>query len=523
MLFPFNFLGSAFDPNAQAFISAAGITNPTQQNAINQLVIDLKTYGLWTKMKAVYPMVGGTSSSCKYNLINPQDTDAAFRLVFNGGWTFDNNGATPNGTNGYADTKFIPSSNLVATSQSSSIYSRTNSNNGSNANVDFSAAATGVGNFSVIAGLNYVGINGFTRYGQTRDVRITTAQRLDGYFVGSRISSVSLSLYRSNVLLGFDGGAEIGISNIAPYIGAENNNGLANYFTNRQYCFAHIGDGLTDTDASNLYTAVQTFQTTLNRYVGVPIVSDANAQAFLNAAQITDITQANAVNTLVQGLKADGLWTKMKAVYPMVGGTASSCKYNLVNPQDTDAAFRLVFNGGWTFDNNGATPNGTNAYADTKLIPSSSLIQDSTHLSFYSRNNITTGQNTFIGSQTGATINLRMIVDYSGTSYLEVNNSYIASVGLGNFQGFFNLSRILSTQYKLFKNGSQNIPTIISNSTTPPSYSLFISACNNSGSSFAYSNNQCAFSTIGDGLTDTDALNLYNRVQTFQTSLSRQV
>ena len=66
------------------------------------------------------------ASQFKYNLKDPRNLDAAFRQVFNGGWTYSKQGATPNGTNGYADTKFNPSSNLVATSQSSSIYSRTN-------------------------------------------------------------------------------------------------------------------------------------------------------------------------------------------------------------------------------------------------------------------------------------------------------------------------------------------------------------------------------------------------------------
>jgi hypothetical protein len=38
-----------------------------------------------------------------------------------------------------------------------------------------------------------------------------------------------------------------------------------------------------------------------------------------------------------------------------------------------------------------------------------------------------------------------------------------------------------------------------------------------------YSNRQCAFVTIGTGLTDAEALNLYNTIQTFQTTLGRQV
>jgi hypothetical protein len=95
---------SSFDPDAQAFITAAAITDPTQQTAIDNLVIGLKTDGLWTNMNVIYPLVGGTASSHKYNLKDPRDLDVAYRLAFFGGWTHDSNGITPNGTNAYADT-----------------------------------------------------------------------------------------------------------------------------------------------------------------------------------------------------------------------------------------------------------------------------------------------------------------------------------------------------------------------------------------------------------------------------------
>jgi hypothetical protein len=41
----------------------------------------------------------------------------------------------------------------------------------------------------------------------------------------------------------------------------------AHEFSTRQCAFSSIGDGLTDTQASNFYTAVQAFQTTLSRNV----------------------------------------------------------------------------------------------------------------------------------------------------------------------------------------------------------------------------------------------------------------
>jgi hypothetical protein len=118
----------AFDSDAQAFITATAITDTTQQNAIDALVIGLKTDLLWTKMLAVYPFVGGTATTCKFNLKNPLDTDAAFRLFFSGGWTFSNNGIQPNGTNTYADTFLAPSTYWTLNDGSVSAYSRTNFN-----------------------------------------------------------------------------------------------------------------------------------------------------------------------------------------------------------------------------------------------------------------------------------------------------------------------------------------------------------------------------------------------------------
>ena len=114
----------------------------------------------------------------------------------------------------------------------------------------------------------------------------------------------------------------------------------------------------------------------------VGLTTDADAQAFITAAAITDATQKSAIDTLVTGLKTDGIWTKMKAIYPFVGGTATTHKYNLKDPRDLDAAFRLVFNGGWTHSSTGALPNGTNGYANTNLNQSANLAPSNNHICF---------------------------------------------------------------------------------------------------------------------------------------------
>ena len=76
-------------------------------------------------MKAIYPFVGGSAASHKFNLKDPRDLDAAFRLAFNGGWTHASTGAKPNGSNGWANTYFNPSLNLTTSNGHHSAYLRT--------------------------------------------------------------------------------------------------------------------------------------------------------------------------------------------------------------------------------------------------------------------------------------------------------------------------------------------------------------------------------------------------------------
>ena len=76
MFTPFAFVKSAagFDPDAQAFINATGISG-SNATAINTLVVDLKSAGVYSKLQAAYPFIGGTAAAHKYNLINPDFVD----------------------------------------------------------------------------------------------------------------------------------------------------------------------------------------------------------------------------------------------------------------------------------------------------------------------------------------------------------------------------------------------------------------------------------------------------------------
>jgi hypothetical protein len=259
----------------------------------------------------------------------------------------------------------------------------------------------------------------------------------------------------------------------------------------------------------------------LRRFFGDGI--DPDAEAFIIAAGINKPIQEAAINDLVIGLKADGLWNKMKAIYPFVGGTATAHKFNLKDPRDLDAAFRLVFFGGWVHDINGSQPNGTNAVANTYFNPSLHNINNSSHISYYSRTLFVDANAVAeIGCLApGGTQRNLINASFAGTTYcLPNNNNELVVNFLSNGVGFYLASRTSATAIIGQRNSTQYTGSA---TTTRLNQVIGIGAAGFSGSWAFYSPRQTAFSSIGDGLTDTEAANLYTRVQAFQTALSRQV
>jgi hypothetical protein len=257
---------AATDADATAFLDAALITDATITAAIQQLVIDLKTYGIWSKCKAIYPFVGGSASTHKWNLKDARDLDAAFRLVFSGGITHSSTGALFNGTTGYGDTKINSSSQLTKSSTHLSLYVRNNNNSGSPydiANAD-NIIMTSNPTYLITrysSNMAFVGIADES-YGTSAASTNST-----GFWCGATNGGTSQVLYRngSSYATGTAGSGSLANRNL--FLGAANAGGAADFFSNKEYAFASIGSGLSATEASNFNTAVQAFQTTLGRQV----------------------------------------------------------------------------------------------------------------------------------------------------------------------------------------------------------------------------------------------------------------
>jgi hypothetical protein len=217
-------------------------------------------------------------------------------------------------------------------------------------------------------------------------------------------------------------------------------------------------------------------------------------------------TEQNATKQLVADLKANSLWTPMKAIYPMVGASAAACAQNLKS-----ASFAGTFNGGWTFASTGVKGNGTNNYMETFLNPTTTL-PTNVNIGFY-------GRTTFTG---GSTYPLAWGCSGAVAYYLggdQYQDSYLGNTALiqnkSGYLGFFQRSGALGVQNRRLGTISKGTN---SNNYTPAITNILL-GFNNSDTT----NSEIAFFSIGDYITTTQQDIFYNLVQSFQTTLSRNV
>lgn len=258
---------------------------------------------------------------------------------------------------------------------------------------------------------------------------------------------------------------------------------------------------------------------------------DPDAAAFF--ARVTaaggslTLTEKTATNQLVLDLKANSLWTPMKAIYPMVGASAAACAQNLKS-----SSFTGTFTSGWTFASTGVTPNGTSAYMDTGLTPSGNLTNNNTHISYYSRTDNAIVTSCDIGVSGGSPLFLPINLMYIRTNlnfFRSANYNYgtptVMDTSNTDAKGFYMGNRTSNVLTNCWKNGSKqntNTSSEIQNISTVTN-TYYLGACNLGGSPDQYSSRQCAFSSIGNGLLDAQASAFYSVVQSFQVALNRAV
>jgi hypothetical protein len=272
----------------------------------------------------------------------------------------------------------------------------------------------------------------------------------------------------------------------------------------------------------------------------VPIVATQSYEAE-TIAYMTAVGIADNGSITVHGITGSALWlavdnffvtskattnwlTKIKAAHLMVGGTSVTTKWNAVNPLDTDAAFRLVYFGGMTFNSNGITGNAINSYANTYIVPNTHLTLNGAGVTVYQKNAVvlsTGADKWFLGTYNSGSDIFGLDGVGIDTIYHPVNDGFPPiSPSIGNFQGIFTANRTASNANSLLKNGTLVVTRTTASSGRSTMSAVLMSA-NEGGIINKFVNANIATSIIHDGMTNAEVIEMHTAIATFNTALGR--
>jgi hypothetical protein len=288
-----------------------------------------------------------------------------------------------------------------------------------------------------------------------------------------------------------------------------------NYYTNMRlaemiFQKSSMASGYFSSLDGSIYTKSQILKNQSDYFniISIPTVDDSDAQKFVTQTRI-GTSEANAINTLVKGLKSAGLWNKLVKILPFVGSDSWSQRFNLKDPLWTN---RGTLGTATSHTSQGFVSNGASTgVINTWINLNTTFTYNNIHMSAYVDNIVSNGLSMGASSTShtalaiGTTSKLFRLSGFSGG--LSVTNSSTAGYYIGNSLG---------TSMKMFENG------VSIGSMTPTSTSL-----NATGHAYvggAGDSNQSArfkFATFGYGLTDAEASSLSTLVNTFLVAIGR--
>lgn len=256
-----NFMASQANDDYDAFtniISAGSVTSTVGRDAVIILSKDFKVYGVWSILRAVWPVVGGTSTAHAQDLLN------TFDLTFNngsGGWTHDANGMQGSGT-AYAATGANPRTIWSDNLGGLGIYIRTNSN-GTLADMGACNLESATEQTAIWArfGDTYYGIPNCT----SGLPSVANTDSRGWFFVSRTAASGANSMYvqkNSTQTLKTEASTT---PNFEIVINGRNNAGTVQYQTSRQYAGAMLTNAASQAQGAIIFTIWDRYQTALSR------------------------------------------------------------------------------------------------------------------------------------------------------------------------------------------------------------------------------------------------------------------
>lgn len=253
------------DPDVKNYKNKSGVSDGVIIPIVNTYVTELKAAGIWNKFYAIYPFLGGTSSTTSFNLKDPD----YYKIFWAGTMAYGTLGVDFDGVSGFGDTNFDFSA-LASTIEDIHFSFYTPDANAGLANVPMgvgSSAADDRIRMAFDAGTNNYYADMWSNGAIAGRVLVAGLGAPAGHYLASRFSASTAFVYLDGVQKALNS-VTVDVSDVPSdtfYIGATNLAGVASGFTTKTIGLATIGKHLTATDITSFHTITDKFLTSLGR------------------------------------------------------------------------------------------------------------------------------------------------------------------------------------------------------------------------------------------------------------------
>lgn len=260
---------------------------------------------------------------------------------------------------------------------------------------------------------------------------------------------------------------------------------------------------------------------------------DVDALAIITQIELTASltgSQKSAINSFFKDMKGTGttsngtnFYSKIAALHMFVVNDQDACKWNWVNPVDSDAGFRLTYSGGLTFSS-GVTGNGTTGYINCH-VNTSTVLAGVNDAGFTIAKRVDSAST---GRRLGAKDSSDFVCTDAGVGYIGSLNGASASGGDGNYIGTTTWNRISSTDFQAFTKNNAGVitgtpQTTLNAAVSLPNLDMLYLCLNNGGAPVLYNADTFTHFSLHDGLTDNEANDYIEAIHTLLTAFSLNV
>ncbi|MEP3073681.1 hypothetical protein [Maricaulis sp.] len=254
------------------------------------------------------------------------------------------------------------------------------------------------------------------------------------------------------------------------------------------------------------------------------VFMDPDAQVIINAMSSTPSgARQSLIEDLVDGLKADGIWAKLDALWVLAAHDSQAAALNWMDPAGSPI---LPVNAPVFTADRGFKGDNTSTHLDTQFVPGTdgvNFVQDSASAGIWVREVASDNGDIYLGTgdNSSSSTFTRIQRRSDGVEWRVWGpNGGLLDGGTDSevATGLLVADRSGATAFHTYRNGAlENTGSAASGSPSP--YSVYLLAANGSGAAGSQSDAQLSAAFLGGSLTGTEHGNLHTRLNTYLTAV----